>query len=131
MAAAPTKDVAALATLFLASGTTHLLKPEVFEPLIPRRLRPHQQALVYVSGVAEIACGLGLLHPRTRRTAGYASAVLLVAIFPGNVQMTANHARRAARRQDAASRASFAATVARLPAQWPLVRTALRAAGRL
>jgi uncharacterized membrane protein len=131
MAPAPTKDVAGLATLFLASGTTHLLKPEVFEPLIPRRLRSHQQAVVYASGAAEIACGLGLLHPRTRKAAGYASAVLLVAIFPGNVQMSANHARRAARRQDATSRAFFAATVARLPAQWPLIRTALRAAGRL
>lgn len=129
--AAPSRDVAGLAALFLASGTTHLVRPEVFEPLIPPRLRPHQRALVHVSGVAEIVCALGLLHPRTRKAAGYTSAALLVAVFPGNVQMSANHAKRAARRQDAGSRAMFAATVARLPAQWPLIRIALRAAGRL
>jgi uncharacterized membrane protein len=125
-----TRDAAGLAALFLFSGTTHLVKPEVFEPLVPRAL-PTPRGLVYASGVAEIACGLGLLHPRTRRAAGWASAALLLAIFPGNVQMSVSHGRRAARKQDATSRATFAATVARLPFQLPLIRAALRAAGRL
>jgi uncharacterized membrane protein len=125
-----TKDVAGLAALFLTSGTTHLAQPHVFEPLMPRAL-PHHRAIIYASGVAELLCAAGLLHPRTRRAAGYASAALLVAIFPGNVQMSAAHARRAGRRQDAGSRAAFAATVARLPLQVPLIRTALKAAGRV
>lgn len=123
------RDVAGLAALFLVSGTTHLVKPEVFEPLVPRAL-PTPRRLVHVSGVAEVACGLGLLHPRTRRVAGWASAALLLAVFPGNVQMSVSHGRRAARRQDTTSRATFAATVARLPLQLPLIRAALRAAGR-
>lgn len=122
------KDVAGLAVLFLTSGTLHVVRPQVFEPLVPRLL-PHRRELVHASGVAEILCGLGLLHPRTRAAAGYASAVLLAAVFPGNVQMSVSHGRRARRRQDAASRAAFAATLARLPLQWPLVRTALRASG--
>jgi uncharacterized membrane protein len=125
-----TADAAGLAALFLVSGTTHLVKPEVFEPLIPRAL-PTPRGLVYASGVAELACGLGLLHPRTRRLAGWASAALLLAVFPGNVQMSVSQGKRAARKQDATSRATFAATVARLPLQLPLIRAALRAAGRL
>lgn len=125
-----TNDAAGLAALFLVSGTTHLVRPQVFEPLIPRAL-PAPRGLVYASGVAEIACGAGLLHPRTRRLAGWASAALLLVVYPGNVQMSVGYGRRAARRQDTASRAAFAATLARLPLQLPLIRAALRAAGRL
>ena len=125
-----TADVLGLATLFLVSGTTHLVRPQVFEPLVPRAL-PTPRGLVYASGVAELVCGAGLLHPRTRRAAGWASAALLLAVFPGNVQMSMSYGKRAARRQDVGSRATFAATVARLPVQVPLIRAALRAAGRL
>ena len=107
----------------------HLVRPEVFEGIVPRML-PNRRALVYVSGVAELLCAAGLLVPATRRPAGYASAALLVAVFPANVQMSVAHGRRAQRRGDPASRASFAATLARLPLQVPMIRTALRAAGR-
>ncbi len=122
-------DIAGLAVLFLTSGVTHLAKPEVFEPLVPNSL-PRRRELVYVSGVAELVCAAGLLHPRTRRLAGWASAVLLVAILPGNVQMSANHGKRAQRTQTTGAKAMFAGTIARLPLQLPLIRTALKAAGR-
>ena len=128
--AAPlTKDIAALAGLFITSGTTHLVKPEVFEPLVPSSL-PRRRELIYLSGVAELACAAGLLHPRTRRYAGLASAALLLAILPGNVQMSANYGKRAQRKGTAAAQAAFAGTLARLPMQLPLIRTALKAAGR-
>jgi len=130
MAAAPSalsRDVAGLAALLATSGVVHLVRPQVFEGIVPHVL-PHRRALVHVSGVAELACAAGLLLPATRRPAGYAAAALLVAVFPANVQMSVDHGRRAGRRADAASRASFAATLARLPLQVPLVRTALRAA---
>lgn len=131
MAAAPvlTRDIAGLATLLATSGVVHLVRPDVYEGMVPHLL-PRKKALVHVSGVAEIACAAGLLHPSTRRAAGWASAALLVAVFPANVQMSVDHARRAARRGDPSSKASFAATLARLPLQWPMIRTALRAAGR-
>jgi uncharacterized membrane protein len=123
-----TRDVAGLAALLATSGVVHLVRPQIFEGIVPRVL-PNHRALVYVSGVAELLCAAGLLLPATRRTAGYASAALLVAVFPANVQMSVDHGRRADRRGDAASRASFAATLARLPFQVPMIRTALRAAG--
>jgi uncharacterized membrane protein len=89
-----TKDIAGLVALFLTSGSTHLVRPQVFEPLMPRAL-PRHRAIIYASGVAELLCAAGLLHPRTRKVAGYASAILLVGVFPGNVQMSAGYARRA------------------------------------
>ena len=120
------RDLKGLAALFVASGTLHLVRPELFEPIMPRRLPAHR-ALVHASGVAEIACAAGLLHPRTRSLAGWASAALLVAVFPANVQMALDAGRRARR---TGRRGVQVATVARLPLQVPLVRIALRAAFR-
>jgi len=132
-AAAPPlgKDVVALAGLFLASGTLHFVRPAPFETMVPRRL-PQRRALVLISGAAEIACAVGLFVPRTRRMAGVASAVLLVAVLPANVTMTAQAKRRLDRDpRDTARQGYLAATVARLPLQWPMIRTSLRAAGVL
>ncbi|WP_377641686.1 DoxX family protein [Oryzobacter terrae] len=131
MASVPplSRDVAGLATILATSGVIHLLRPEVYEGIVPHVL-PRKRLLVHASGIAEIACAAGLLHPATRRAAGWGSAALLVAVFPANVQMSVDHGRRAARRGDTPSRATFVATLARLPLQWPMVRTALRAAGR-
>ena len=123
------KDALALAGLFLASGTMHFVKPAPFESMVPRQL-PQRRALVYVSGAAELACAVGLLFPQTRRVAGIASAVLLVAVFPANVTMAAQAGRGVSHDpQSTAKQGYLAATVARLPLQWPMIRTALRAAG--
>ncbi|SFS73415.1 DoxX family protein [Saccharopolyspora flava] len=120
--------IAGLAGLFATSGVLHLVRPQIFEPLIPSALPA--RTTVEVSGVAEIACAAGLLHPRTRATAGLASAALLVAILPGNVKMSVDAGKRARRKPGPKSAAFFAGTLARLPLQWPMIRTALRAAGR-
>jgi len=123
------RDVAGLAALLATSGVVHLVRPQVYEGIVPHVL-PNRRALVYVSGVAELLCAAGLLLPATRRPAGIASAALLLVVFPANVQMSIDQGRRADRKGDTASRASFAASLARLPLQIPLIRTALRAAGR-
>lgn len=122
----PPADVAALAAVFLTSGTLHLLRPQVFEPIVPRQL-PARRQLVLASGMAELACAAGLLVPRTRSLAGVASACLLVAVFPANVQMSVSHGRRAARTRRPTHVLTFVGTLGRLPLQWPLVRTAVRA----
>lgn len=113
---------------FAVSGVIHLVRPETFEPIIPRPLRRWSRQLVHVSGVVELVCAAGLVHPRTRPAAGVASATLLVAVWPANAQMSADLGRRALRRRDARSVASFAVSLARLPLQVPLIRIA-RAAG--
>ena len=109
-----------MAGAFAVSGVVHLVKPQVFTPLIPRQLPAHRE-LILGSGVAELVCAAGLTHPRTRRWAGYASAALLVGVFPGNIKMALDA-------QRSNNTAFKAGTVARLPLQLPLIRGALRAA---
>ena len=46
--------------------------------------------MVYISGAAEIAGGLGFLIPPARRTAALGLIALLVAVFPANVYMATN-----------------------------------------
>jgi len=42
---------------------------------------------VLASGVAEIAGGAGVLHSKTRRSAGWWLIATLLAVFPANVEM--------------------------------------------
>lgn len=113
------KDVLGLAGIFAVSGTIHMVRPEVFEPIVPKAF-PAREA-VHASGVAELACAAGLLAPRTRSWAGWASAALLVGVFPANVKM----AKDAQRGHNPTLKAG---TVARLPLQVPLIWTAVKAA---
>lgn len=120
-----------LAGAFLTSGVVHLVRPQVFEPTIPRRL-PAPRQLVLVSGVAEIACAVGMLVPATRRAAGWASAGLLLAVWPANGQMAATaHVRARRDPGDTRKQVERGVTLARLPLQLPLIRIALKAAGRV
>jgi uncharacterized membrane protein len=76
----------ALAAAFVASGLVHLVRPQVFASIMPRAIpERHHTNLIYVSGLAELACALGLVR-RTRWAPG-ASVAVLVAVFPANVQM--------------------------------------------
>ena len=122
------KDLAGLAALLATAGILHMVKPQIFETIVPRQLS-QRRGLVYASGVAERACSAALLHPRTRKAAGWASAVLLVAVFPANVQMAVTESKRASR--GTGSRGRQVATLARLPLQIPMIRTALKATGRI
>jgi uncharacterized membrane protein len=77
---------------FVLAGTLHFVRPDVYASIVPDYL-PAPRALVYASGVAEAAGGLGLLHPATRRLAGHWLSATLLAIFPANVWM-AQHPER-------------------------------------
>ncbi|HVK28868.1 MAG TPA: hypothetical protein VM575_11030 [Nocardioides sp.] len=106
---------------FAVSGAIHLVKPEVFEPLVPEQLPGSQRQWVLWSGVAELACAAGMVHPRTRKAAAYASVALLAGVFPGNAKMALDA-------QGSDNTVLKAATLARLPLQWPMIRGMLKAA---
>jgi uncharacterized membrane protein len=74
------------ALLFLVSGSQHLINPAIFTSIVPPQLG-HAGLLVAISGVAELAGGLGLLIPATRRPAAIGLIVLLVAVWPANIYM--------------------------------------------
>ncbi len=75
-----------LATFFVVAGLNHFLNPIPYLAMMPPYL-PWHERLIIVSGVAEIAGGLGILIARMRWLAGWGLIVLLVAVFPANVQV--------------------------------------------
>lgn len=80
----------ALAALFfVAAGLGHFIIPSFYLAMMPPWL-PAPLLMVQLSGVAEIAGGVGLLIPRVRRLAGIGLVVLLIAVFPANIQMLQN-----------------------------------------
>lgn len=74
----------------IAVGVMHFVKPGFFVSIVPAWL-PAPLLLVLVSGAAEIAGGLGLLHPSTRGWAGLGLMALYVAVFPANVNQALHH----------------------------------------
>jgi len=75
-----------LGPAFVVAGVLHFIVPELYVQIVPPTF-PAPLALVYLSGLAEIAVGIGLLIPRTRQYAAWATVALLLAIFPANVYM--------------------------------------------
>ena len=71
---------------YITAGVTHFLNPEWFLQIVPPFL-PAPLALVYLSGVAEIVVGVGVLIPQTRHYAALATVALLVAVYPANIYM--------------------------------------------
>jgi uncharacterized membrane protein len=79
-----------VAGVFVIAGISHFV-PSVqrtMAAMIPPRLRLRglltPRNLVILTGVCEIAGGIGLLVEATRVTSGVALAVFLVAVFPAN-----------------------------------------------
>lgn len=78
-----------IALSFVGVGVTHFTAPDPFLRIIPASL-PFPLALVYISGAAEILGGLGLLLPTTRRWAAWGLLLLLIAVYPANINMLVN-----------------------------------------
>jgi uncharacterized membrane protein len=120
MTAPLSKDVVGLAAILGISGLVHLGKPEVYEPIMPSMVPAHRE-VIFASGVAELLCAAGLLLPRLRKPAGWASAALLLAVYPANLKLAGDAAQT--------DKTGFKAIAwGRLPLQIPMIRTALKAA---
>ena len=74
------------AAFYAWAGTAHFLRPDFYLPMMPPYLPWHSE-LVFLSGVAEVMCGLGLLLPQTRKLAAWGTIALLVAVFPANIHV--------------------------------------------
>ena len=74
------------AAFYVAAGILHFARPNVYVKIIPPFI-PAPLAMVYLSGLGEIAGGIGLLIPALRRAAAWGLVILLVAVFPANVYM--------------------------------------------
>lgn len=81
-----------LAAGLMVAGTAHFLRTEEFLAQVPPWI-PGPMAVIYISGVIEIALGLALIIVRQRRRqVGWIVAAFFVAIFPGNISQWLTHA---------------------------------------
>ena len=83
----PVDDLAAsaLAALMVGSGVTHFTKPGYYRSLVPSWL-PARSAVVAVSGLADVAVGVLVAVPATRRTGARATAALITAYLPAHLE---------------------------------------------
>jgi uncharacterized membrane protein len=81
-----TRNLVFLAGLFVFAGVMHFAYPAAYVAITPTWV-PMQLQMVYLTGLAEIAGGIGLLTKQTRRAAGMGLILLLVAVFPANIRM--------------------------------------------
>ncbi len=78
--------VVLLGVFFIAAGINHFAHAALYARIVPPWL-PDAPLLVAISGACEILGGIGMLIPATRRVAGVGLMVLLLVVFPANVQM--------------------------------------------
>jgi uncharacterized membrane protein len=76
-----------LGAFFIGAGVNHFASPRFYEAMVPPPLAGEAVRVVQVSGVAEIAGGVGVLLPWTRRLSGLGLVALLAAVFPANLYM--------------------------------------------
>jgi uncharacterized membrane protein len=112
-----------LGVTFIGAGINHFATPRHYERIVPPSLKGRAQSVVAVSGVAEVAGGLGVLLPWTRRLAGLGLIALLAAVFPANLYM--------ARAPEHFPRIPRWALYARLPLQPLMMWWAWRATRRM
>jgi uncharacterized membrane protein len=88
-----------IAVVFIGMGVNHFVpkSARVMAKMIPPALRRegvlNPLNLVYVTGVCEVAGGIGLLLPQTRLAAAIALVLFLAAVFPANAYAAANRGR--------------------------------------
>lgn len=101
-----------MSAIYVLAGFNHFLNPQTYIKIIPTWL-PSPVMINYVSGLAEIVLGILLLFNSTRTLAAWGVIVLLIAIFPANIQMSINFYN--------SHHPKFWWTIARLPLQVGLI----------
>lgn len=77
-----------MGAFLLLAGVMHFVNPEFFNDIVPPWLPPNESFWTYLSGVAEVAIGVALLRPSSRRNGAIAAIWLFVGVYPANIYMT-------------------------------------------
>jgi uncharacterized membrane protein len=75
---------------YILGGINHFRSPEFYQPMMPPYL-PLHDALIALSGIAEIGLGIAVLVPQVRRLAAWGVILLLIAVFPANIHIALNN----------------------------------------
>ncbi len=79
-----------MSLLYVAAGLNHFWHPFTYRKIIPHWL-PDADALVSISGIAEVIFGILLIPAATRIAAAWCIIALLIAVFPANIQMALDY----------------------------------------
>jgi len=79
-----------MVVLYVAAGINHFINPQVYLRIMPRPF-PYPLEAVYLSGFLESLFGIGLVFAATRRWSAWGLILLLIAVFPANVNMAIHH----------------------------------------
>lgn len=79
-----------IALAFAFFGVGHFAQTEAMTQMLPSFV-PFATPLVYATGALELAVAAALLHPATRRLAGFAAITIFIGFFPVNVFAAFNH----------------------------------------
>lgn len=79
-----------MAVFYFAAGLNHFWHPEFYLKIMPPWLPWHKE-LVLISGICEMLFALLLIFPGSRKLGAWCIILLLIAVFPANVQMMINY----------------------------------------
>ena len=102
----------AMVALYIVAGLNHFFNTRMYMKIMPPYM-PYHLAVVYISGVCEVLFALLLLPVATRHVAAWLIIIMLIAIFPANVQMAIDFWRR--------HNPNLWIAILRLPLQIPLI----------
>jgi uncharacterized membrane protein len=76
--------------LYIVAGINHFINPQFYRSVVPTWI-PFHDAIIVISGICEIAFALFLISKSTRRIGAWCIIILLIAVFPANVQAVINN----------------------------------------
>jgi len=79
-----------MAAIYILAGINHFINPQTYLAIMPAFL-PFPLFLIYLSGGFEILLGGLLLPYQSRKWAAWGIILLLILIFPANIQMAVNY----------------------------------------
>ncbi len=75
-----------MGSLYVLAGFNHFIHPDFYVKMLNGFL-PYPKALNIISGLAEIILGIGVCIPVSRKIAAWGIILLLIAVFPANINM--------------------------------------------
>jgi uncharacterized membrane protein len=79
----------ALSLVFLVTGFSHFFQTEAMTAMLPPSV-PGRVAIIYVTGILELAAAVGLLLPGLYRAAGICLILFLLCVLPANIYSAVN-----------------------------------------
>jgi uncharacterized membrane protein len=113
-----------LAAFLGSAGIAHFVKPDFFDPIVPKWMPGKPRITTYVSGAVEIASAVLVANPKTRKLGGWVSLATFIGVYPANIQSALDGGMKDMKPPFNTAAAAWA----RLPLQFPMFKLAWRVA---